>query len=66
MWKGSIFLPPGVFRVARVMEAVGAVTGSVRGRFLALVQLKGALGCETVGREPPYFISLVADSGNWL
>lgn len=53
MRKGSIFLPPGVFRVARVMEAAGAVTGSVRGRFLALVQLKGALGCETVGRESP-------------
>lgn len=66
MWKGSVFLSPGVFRVARVMEAVGAVTGSVRGHFLALAQLKGALGHETAGREPPYFISLAADSGNWL
>lgn len=46
MWKGYIFLPPGLRHVARVMEAMGAVTGSVRGRFrfLALVQLKGALG----------------------
>lgn len=48
------------------MEAVGAVTGTVRGRFLALVQLKEALGCETAGRELPCFISLAADSGKWL
>lgn len=66
MWKESIFLPPGVCHVARVMEAVGAVTGSVRGRFLALVQLKEALGCEAAGRELPCFISLAADSGKWL
>lgn len=51
---------------ARVMEAVVTVIGSVRGRFLDLVQLKEVLGCETVGRELPCFISFAADFGKWL
>lgn len=66
MWKESIFLPPGVCHVARVMEAVVTVIGSVRGRFLDLVQSKEVLGCETVGRELPCFISFAADFGKWL
>lgn len=40
------------------MGAVGAVTGFVSGHFLALVQLKGALGHEAARTAFPYFIVL--------
>lgn len=51
MWKHSMSLPPGVCHVARVMEAEGAVTGFGNGHFLALEQLKGALGGQAAGPD---------------